>query len=662
MLLGIDAGGTFTDFVYVELGQQVSLKIHKTLSTPAAPEQAILEGIRAMGLEARMKCGELQIIHGSTVATNATLEGKVAKTVFVTNYGFGDMLQLARQTRPQLYALEFPAIPPVVEPDLCLETGGRLGADGSVIEPLSETELTDLVEQIRALKPDAVAINLLFSFLDDSFERAIVAALKAANLPLFVSRSSEVLPEYKEYERGIATWLNASLGPIVSSYLARLRDQIAGCSLQLMQSSGETMAADKASERAINLLLSGPAGGLTAIRFLGEQLGIDKIISFDMGGTSTDVALLDGEISITNEGHIAQYPVGVAMVDMHTIGAGGGSIAFVDRGGMLQVGPSSAGADPGPACYEKGGAEATVTDANLVLGKLLPGAALAGNLQLNLDLATVAIQSLAEEIELSVEETALGIITVANEHMASAIRMISVNRGHDPKEFVLASFGGAGGLHVCALADAMQMTRAMVPVHCGVLSAVGMVVANRGRQFSKTIGCETGKIDPVQLQKEFAQLQQHGCEQLEDEGLPVDTLQVMLSADMRYLGQSYTLNVPWDNRSEAVDAFHRLHQKRYGYSLQTETELVNLRVHVLAPNAGFALPNFVADPHCNNIDLTRVYGHAGQTKIFARAGLESGQHIAGPAVITEYSATTYIAPSWCAEVDRLGNLLLAKDS
>ena len=239
--------------------------------------------------------------------------------------------------------------------------------------------------------------------------------------------SWRVLPEYKEYERGIATWLNASLGPIVSSYLARLQDQIAGCSLQVMQSSGETIAADKASERAVNLLLSGPAGGLTAIRFLGKQLQVDKIISFDMGGTSTDVALLDGEITVTNEGHIAQYPVGVAMVDMHTIGAGGGSIAFIDSGGMLQVGPNSAGADPGPACYDTGGSKATVTDANLVLGRLLPGATLAGDLRLNSDRATAAIQGLADEIELSVEDTALGIITVANEHMASAIRMISLN-------------------------------------------------------------------------------------------------------------------------------------------------------------------------------------------------------------------------------------------
>ena len=325
MLLGVDAGGTFTDFVYVEPENPESLKIHKTLSTPAAPEQAILEGIRAMGLEALMKSGELHIIHGSTVATNAVLEGNVAKTVFVTNYGFGDMLRLARQTRPKLYALEFAAIPPPVAPELCLETGGRLGADGSVVEPLTESELSDLVEKISGIKPEAVAINLLFSFLDDSFECAIVAALKAAKLPLFVSRSSEVLAEYKEYERGIATWLNASLGPIVSSYLARLQDQIGGCSLQVMQSSGETIAADKASERAVNLLLSGPAGGLAAIRFLGKQQGQDKIISFDMGGTSTDVALVEGEITITNEGHIAQYPVGVAMVDMHTIGAGGGS-------------------------------------------------------------------------------------------------------------------------------------------------------------------------------------------------------------------------------------------------------------------------------------------------------------------------------------------------
>ena len=353
IVLGVDAGGTFTDFVCVEFKQPIAIKIHKALSTPAAPEQAILEGIRAMGLEPVMKNGDLQIIHGSTVATNAVLEAKGAKTVFVTNYGFADMLQLARQTRPQLYQLEFEAVAPPVAPELCLQTGGRLAADGSILEPLSASELSQLIAKIKAIDPDAVAINLLFSFIDDSFEKAICEAISDAGLRAFVSRSSQVLPECREYERGIATWLNASLGPIVGRYLLALQQQLGKSSLQIIQSSGETIGATAAADSAVNLLLSGPAGGLIAVKFLADQLGLEKIISFDMGGTSTDVALLDGEISTTTEGCIAQYPIAVSMVDMHTIGAGGGSIAVIDSGGMLQVGPRSAGADPGPACYGK---------------------------------------------------------------------------------------------------------------------------------------------------------------------------------------------------------------------------------------------------------------------------------------------------------------------
>ncbi|PCJ25466.1 MAG: hydantoinase [SAR86 cluster bacterium] len=660
MLLGIDAGGTFTDFIFVDLRQTISIRVHKTLSTPAAPEQAILQGISAMGLESYMRDGSLQIIHGSTVATNLLLEGKLARTVFVTNYGFADMLLLARQTRPALYALEFPEIEPPVAAQLCLETGGRIAADGSVVEPLSEPEIDNLVEKIKSLKPEAVAINLLFSFLDDGFEREIEAAIHRAGLPVFVSRSSQVLPEYKEYERGIATWLNASLAPAVSGYLQRLQQELGDNSLQLMQSSGETIAAHKAADSAVNLLLSGPAGGLTAIAFLGEQLGISKIISFDMGGTSTDVALLDGQIATTNEATISRYPIAVPMVDMQTIGAGGGSIAFVDSGGMLQLGPLSAGADPGPACYDKGGSEATVTDANLVLGRLQVNHALAGALYLNESAAIACIEKLADKISLSVEETALGIVTIANEHMARAIRLISVNQGNDPQDFVLASFGGAGGLHVCAIADAMQMRSAIVPIHGGVLSALGMVVARRGRQFSKTLGLEFDQINKSELEKEFAELEQHGIHQLSDEGLSPASLSTRRSADMRYKGQSYTLNIEWKSAEKASDAFRQLHKKRYGYAHNTNMELLNIRVNVMAPNRQFSLPTITDSSNCNNIHYSKVYGHDDKAKVMARTEMSVGQRVTGPAIITEYSATTFIEAGWTVELDLLGNLLLEK--
>ena len=662
MLLGIDAGGTFTDFVLVRLEPIVSVRVYKTLSTPDAPERAILHGIKAMGLESHLDDGSLQLVHGSTVATNAVLEGKLARTAFITNYGFADMLQLARQTRPELYALETPAVPPPVPPELCLETGGRVAADGTVVLPLSQIELDELLAKIESLAPSAVAINLLFSFLDDSFERRIESAIKAKFGECFVSRSSTVLPEYKEYERGIATWLNAALGPVISGYLSVLQRELGNTSLQVMQSSGETMSAGMAAQSAVNLLLSGPAGGLTAIAYLAKQVGKSKFLSFDMGGTSTDVALLDTKIRTSNESSISNYPIAVPMVDMETIGAGGGSIAYVDAGGMLQVGPRSAGADPGPACYGRGGLGATVSDANVVLGRLQSNSTLAGDLKLSLEKAQASLEPLAQRIGLSIEETALGIIDIANEHMAKAIRLISVNKGHDAKDFILASFGGAGGLHVCALADAMAMKNALVPVHGGVLSALGMVVADQGRQFSKTLSLDLQPIDEKSLEDQFAQLEQGGMEQLALEGLHSSMLVSKRSADLRYKGQSYTLNIDWHALAGVLEAFEQLHEQRYGYRHDAPIELLTIRVNLSTEKTPFVLPQLITQAYCNNIRYCKVYGEAEQARLLARVDMYPGESIEGPAVITEYSATTFVAANWSAAVDGFGNLVLQKQS
>ena len=659
-LLGIDAGGTFTDFVCIEDGSENSFRIYKSLSTPRAPEEAILAGIHGLGLSGKLERGELHIIHGSTVATNATLEGKVAKTVFVTNYGFKDMLGLARQTRPALYALEFEPVDPPVAPELCLETGGRLAADGSVVEDLSEDEVAELVAKIKELNPQSVAINLLFSFLDGKFETRLESALKQACTNLFISRSSAVLPVYKEYERGIATWLNASLEPIVHGYLSRLSEQLKGCSLQIMQSSGETIASDKAAELAVHLLLSGPAGGLIAIQFLGQQISVEKIISFDMGGTSTDVALMDGAISTITEGHIDRFPVGVPMLDMHTIGAGGGSIAYIDSGGMLKVGPQSAGADPGPASYGKSGESATVTDANLVLGRLLESSELADGLSLDLGKARDAIKRLSVPLNLTIEETALGIVTIANEHMAKAIRLISVNRGYDPKEFVLASFGGAGGLHVCSVAEAMQMDKAIVPAHGGVLSALGMLVADRGRQFTRTVSLDADSTNTEYLQEQFQELAEQGQHALEQEGLEKESLQAKFSADCRYRGQSYTLNVVWDDLESCCESFTKLHNQRYGYDLSTVIEIVNIRVNVIAKARPILLPHNAVNGACNNFETINIYGSAGSAHVYRRQELRENTELEGPAIIIEYSATIYVAEGWQARVDPYSNLLLSK--
>jgi len=661
IFLGIDAGGTFTDFVALRVGEAVEVEVHKTLSTPDAPEQAILAGIEALGLSGEAERGTLHIIHGSTVATNAALEGKNAPTAYVTNYGFGDTLMLGRQTRPALYALEFPAQSIPVPSAYCLETGGRMSAEGKVLETLTSDELQDLVARIRDLAPEAVAINLLFSFLDDSSEVAIEKAIADAGVPVFVSRSSAVLPVYKEYERGIATWLNASLGPVVSGYLSRLRMSMNRCSLRIMQSNGETLDAEKAAESAVRLLLSGPAGGLIAMKTLGEQADVSKIISFDMGGTSTDVALLDGEIATTSEGHIGPYPVAVPMVDMHTIGAGGGSIAYGDQGGMLQVGPRSAGADPGPACYGLGGRHATVTDANLVLGRLVPGARLAGSLALSVAQARDAVGALAQEIALSVEETAAGIISIANEHMAKAIREISVNRGYDPADFVLASFGGAGGLHVCALAEAMRMHQALVPARGGVLSALGMLMAPRGRQLTRTLGIAMDGIEISALEAAMADLESRATEELSVEGDSLGELVCRRSVDLCYKGQSYTLNVPWQDPAESLAAFRALHERRYGYSLTSGVELVNICVDVREVSEPIQLPSETPmDVQPARLTGQDLASEADDIPAFPREALAFGQQLSGPCVITEYSATVYVAEHWLAEIDAMGSLRLSR--
>jgi len=648
MLLGVDTGGTFTDFVLFD-GQ--SLRLHKRLSTPQAPEQAILLGIQEMGLEP----AELTIIHGSTVATNAALEGKGVRTAFITNRGHADMLSIGRQARRELYNLQPDSIAPPVAAELCLETGGRISADGDALEPLTEADLQQLRQQLQLLKPGAVAINLLFSFIDDSAEKAIEAMIGD---DMFVSRSSEILPEYKEYERGITTWLNAWVGPLVQDYLQRLRDNLPQTAIAVMQSSGGTIAADQAGRLAVHMLLSGPAGGLAGARFIGQLAGCEQLLSFDMGGTSTDVALIDGDLKLTNEGKIGPYPVAVPMVDMHTIGAGGGSIAYIDGGGLLQVGPESAGADPGPACYGRGGTQATVTDANLVLGRLLPDAFLGGKMLLDVNAANNAVGKLASQLQLGVEETAAGIIRLANEHMSQALRVISIQRGIDPKGFTLMPFGGAGGLHVCALAEAQDMEQALVPIQGGVLSAFGMLVARRSRELSQTIATPLDQINSNELERQFQSLTQKALAALVSEGVAAEQIDLKRSLDLRYCGQAFSLNIAWQELQKCHEIFHQAHQQRYGHRLQQAIELVNIRLHAHGPANPLEIPTLANKKTNSSPKQTQLYGTDESVMIMAREELSAGQKIKGPALITETVATTFIETGWQCQVDDYGNLLL----
>ena len=659
-ILGIDAGGTFTDFVLIKYGESISMRALKILSTPDAPEKAILQGIKKLGLDSTLKTGDLEIIHGSTVATNAVLENKLSKTALVTNRGFKDLLTIGRQTRPALYHLEYEPIIPPVPRSLCFETGGRLGADGSEIEALSQVELEELVNEVMSQEPESVAINLLFSFINPEFEIILERALLKKMPSVRVSRSSTVLPVYKEFERGIATWLNAALEPLISRYLVSLRDSLGNPKLQIMQSSGETISAGIAAKNAVNLLLSGPAGGLKAVQYLGKQIGEEKLISFDMGGTSTDVALIDGKVETTTEGSLGSYPVSVPMLDMQTIGAGGGSVAFIDAGGLLRVGPESAGARPGPACYDQGGIEPTVTDAHLVLGRLSEESGLADGLKLDKGLAFAAIKRLSVPLKLSVEEVANGIIKIANEHMMTAIRLISVNRGHDPKDFSLMSFGGAGGLHVCEIADGMRMEKAVMPVYGGVLSALGMLVAEQGRQFVHTVNFIVDNLSENEIETRFAEIFEEGRQTLIGEGINEEALKADYSVDCRYRGQSYTLNIPWGGLPRCSMRFGNLHEQRYGYSLQSAVEIVNLRVSVYVPAINFSLSDCSQTDGLYNFCIREPGIDDRDRELFQREVLKNGGKIAGPAVISQHNSTTYVAPGWRAYLDSIGNLLLTK--
>lgn len=651
MLLGIDTGGTFTDFVLLT---EHGLRVHKVLSTPHAPEEAILQGIRELGINSYQ---DIRIVHGSTVATNAVLEGKGVRTAYITNRGLADVLTIGRQARQALYDLQ-PSVPtPPVAANLCIETGGRISADGKIIDALTDSDLQIIKKSLIDLKPQAVAINLLFSFLDDTAEKAIAEIIPDN---IFVSRSSAVLPESREYERGMTTWLNASVGPLVQGYLQRLKEGVDPAPVSVMQSSGSTISAEQAGELAVHLLLSGPAGGLAGTQSVAKAVNRERLLTFDMGGTSTDVALIDGEISLTSQGKIAGYPVAVPMVDMHTIGAGGGSLANVDAGGLLQVGPESAGASPGPACYGKGGKQATVTDANLVLGRLRADAFLGGDMSLDEQAARQAVGQIAEAMGCSIEAAAEGIIKIANEHMARALRVISVQRGIDPREFILTSFGGAGGLHVCALADALSIQEALVPVHGGVLSALGMLAAPRGREYSRSINSLLEDMSAEDINEYIAVMRQQGQQALMEEGVAGDDLLVESRLDLCYQGQSSSLMVTWKNIDDATEGFHAAHQKRYGHRLELPVELVTIRVRLRQKTVGLDLSVVEVSDKGTDATYTSVYGTEKPVPVYQREKLIEDQLLEGPALITEKISTTWLAKSWQAVVHKSGSLLLKR--
>lgn len=643
--LGVDTGGTFTDFVCIDDNR---LSVFKTLSSPKEPQTAILKGIKAMGLSSAMAQGKLVIVHGTTVATNAVLQGKGVKTAYVANKGLKDVIRIGRQTRQHLYNLR-PAAPEIdLDPDFLFEIEARVDATGKITQQLADGALEQLAIEIEASNPDAIAINLLFSFLSSEHEILIEEYFKDK---YFVSRSSDILPEYGEYERGMTTWLNAYVGPIIQRYLDALIKDVSPSTLSVMQSSGLTIDANLAATKAVNLLLSGPAGGLAAAQYFSNLMQQPNLITFDMGGTSTDVALIEQRYKLTNSGTIAGYPVAIPMADIHTIGAGGGSIAYVDEGGLLQVGPDSAGANPGPACYDNAGTDATVTDANLWLGRLGPSPKLAGELPLNVDAAGLALGRLAQQLDCSLNEVASGILALANEHMSQALRVISVQRGHDPRAFALVCFGGAGGLHLCDLAESLGMTKAAVPIHGGVLSAFGMLTTKPGRELIQTHRIILSALRSAEVAYAFEALEFKAKQDLAKED--VTEMSEHRSLDMRYLGQTHTINIPYESLSDLEVSFHQSHQRQYGHQLDLPIEVVNLRSHIEAQREPIQLPDWFAEPNLSDSQSWRIpYKH--------RSAMASGSVCSGPLLILEQHATTYVKQHWEAEIDVKGNLLLQK--
>lgn len=659
MRVAIDTGGTFTDCVYLSDGQ---LKALKVFSTPADPSLAVLACLRQI-----CENESLEVRHGTTVGTNTMLEMTGARVGFVTTEGFEDTIAIGRQARAELYNWFAPAPVCLVPKELRFGLPERISAEGEILRIPSARELDGLVEQLRAAGAEAVAVSLLFCFESAENEKRVEAALSRLGVPISISH--RILPEFREYERASTTVVNAYLAPRMGSYLGRLRDRIeaefSSGRVEVMQSSGGIIPASVAAEQPVRTVMSGPAGGVVGACTAARWAGCNRIVGFDMGGTSTDVFLADVNdtgVQLTRESMVAGVPIGIPMLDIHTAGAGGGSIARFDAGGMLRVGPESAGADPGPICFGRG-TRATVTDANLLLGRLDPGTFLGGGVRLDRGRAEQLMRAQRGPLA-SVEEFAAGILRVVETNMEKAIRVISVERGHDPRESTLVAFGGGGPLHACALARALRMRKVLIPALPGALSALGILLAPAVRDFSRTVMLGGDAIAGMGAM--FRDLQMQAGEECAGSGMEGAP---ELSIDVRYRRQGYELNVPFDasKPENSIAMFHRLHQQRYGFCrTDRPVEIVNLRLRMIAPVEAYVPEQ--REPRRGDGSAAwyaeRPVHFDGilPTQFFARERLLPGDAIHGPALVTEYTSATLIPPGACAEVDGLGNLVMTTES
>ena len=655
MRVAVDTGGTFTDCVAIADGR---LKVLKLFSTPEDPARAVLDGL------AQICAGEaVDLRHGTTIGTNAMLERKGARVAFVTTAGFEDTIAIGRQTRSKLYDWFAPVPVCLVTRELRFGVPERVSADGEILRSPTGEELVALVDAVRTSAAEAVAISLLFSFANPETELRVEAALRSLGIP--ISTSHRILPEFREYERASTIVVNAYLAPKMQGYLQhleqRVADQYAGGRVHVMQSSGGIIPARLAAREPVRTVLSGPAGGVIGACQVARWAGFSRIVGFDMGGTSTDVFLANAEDGgqRTSESVVAGVPISVPMLDIHTAGAGGGSIARFDSGGMLRVGPESAGSEPGPICFGRGTLP-TVTDANLLLGRLDEESFLGGSVHLDRQ-RTEHIMREQKGSLATVEAFAAGILRVVETEMEKAIRVISVERGYNPREFTLVAFGGGGPLHACSLARALRIPRVLVPMMPGALSAVGILLADTVRDYSRTVMLPSDAI--AGISDIFTELEQRGVAEFVEEGLNGIA---MRTVDVRYRKQGYELNVSYDTQHPAnsIAAFHRLHQQRYGFcDTGRPVEIVNLRLRMIASGQPYSPPQREAVPGDGNAALYAVRdvyfdGRFIRTQLYRREQLKSGDNIRGPAMITEYTSATVLPPDCNVEVDRFGNLVV----
>jgi len=675
--LGIDSGGTFTDVVLFD-DKKKALHITKTPSTPANPAIGVINGIQKIVSQVGIESNEIaSLVHGTTVATNALLEYKGIRTALLLTEGFKDILSIGRQDRPKLYDYFEKRPAPFIPRHLRFEVPERILYDGEILRPLDEEQVRSIAEKLKKMEIRGIAVCLLHSYANPIHEKRIKDIFKECYPEAVVSASHEILPEFREYERMSTTVINTYVMPIIDRYLQDLqrmmREEGLTADLNVMQSNGGVMTSRNAGEKSVHTILSGPAGGVMGSLAIGNQIGMKNLITVDMGGTSFDICLIhEGKIHFTKESEIGGHPIKIPMIDIHTIGAGGGSIAWIDPGGSLRVGPQSAGAKPGPVCYRLGGEDPTVTDANLVLGRLDPDYYLGGEMSLDVESARRAIlDKIARPLKLSLEEAAEGIVKVINASMVRGIRKVSVEKGYDAREFSMICFGGGGPLHSLELAEELKIPTVVVPISPGVNSALGLLIADFRYDYSQTFLKKTQEVNLDSLNRAFVDLEVRAIEQMHGEKIPREDMVILRSIEMRYAGQGYELEISapggmlgQKDLKRINDTFHQTHRQLYGYaSPQETTEFVYLRIAALGkiPKPKFSKEKEGDHKQARALKGKRkvfVQGKFVSLPIYKRALFKPGDRILGPAIIEQMDSTTFLSHGRQATVDPYLNLIV----